>query len=137
MSEKKIFDLLHQMDTFTNQMMIRWNKIFDEDLGVSHILTLSFIQHNAPSRPSDVSKALGLTPPTVTHLVNKLVKKELVEREANENDRRIIYLVITTKGQEILEKAIESGQVLRKEIFLKLTEDERQQLLNLYKKLNQ
>ena len=137
MTNKNIFDLLHQMDTFTNQMTIRWNKIFNEDLGVSHILTLSFLQHNESSRPSDVSKALGLTPPTVTHLVNKLVKKGLVERQANDNDRRIIYLVITKQGQDVLEKAIESGQVLRKEVFLKLTDEERQQLLTLYKKLNQ
>ena len=73
----------------------------------------------------------------MTHLVNKLVKKGLVERQANDNDRRIIYLVITKQGQDVLEKAIESGQVLRKEVFLKLTDEERQQLLTLYKKLNQ
>src|SRR5699024_9176091 len=117
MTNKNIFYLLHQMDTFTNQMTIRWNKIFNEDLGVSHILTLSFLQHNQSSRPSDVSKTLRLTPPTVTHLVNKLVRIVLVERQTNDNEPRINYLIKTKQGQDVLEKAIESGQGLRKEVF--------------------
>lgn len=136
MPEKTIFDILHQMDTFTNSIMVKWNKIFNEDLGVSHILTLGFIKNNKKARPSDISKELGLTPPTVTHLVEKLVKKKLVERALDESDRRIIYLVITEKGEEILERANKDGQVLRREMFLKLSEEEREQLLSLYEKLN-
>ncbi|WP_368652792.1 MarR family winged helix-turn-helix transcriptional regulator [Ornithinibacillus sp. 4-3] len=136
MSEKTIFDILHQMDTFTNSVMIKWNKMFNEDLGVSNVLTLGFINNNKKARPSDISKKLGLTPPTVTHLVEKLVKKELVERVLDDSDRRIIYLVITEKGKEVLKRANIEGQVLRREMFLKLTEEERAQLLALYEKLN-
>lgn len=137
MSEKTIFDILHQMDTFTNSVMIKWNKMFNEDLGVSHVLTLGYLKRNKKARPSDISKELGLTPPTVTHLVNKLVKKELVERQLDATDRRIIYLVITEKGKETLKRASVEGQALRRELFLKLTEEEREQLLALYAKLNE
>lgn len=137
MSEKTIFDILHQMDTFTNSVMIKWNKMFNEDLGVSHVLTLGYLKRNKKARPSDISKELGLTPPTVTHLVNKLVKKELVERQLDATDRRIIYLVITEKGKETLKRASVEGQALRRELFLKLTEEEQEQLLALYAKLNE
>lgn len=137
MSDKTIFDILHQMDTFTNSVMIKWYKIFNEDLGISHVLTLGFIINNKKARPSDISKKLGLTPPTVTHLVEKLVKKELVERVLDDSDRRIIHLIITNKGKEVLERANIEGQILRKEMFLKLNEEEREQLLSLYAKLNE
>lgn len=136
MTEKTIFDILHQMDTFTNSIMIKWNKTFDEDLGVSHILALGFIKSNQKVRPSDISKELGLTPPTVTNLVGKLVKKKTVERSLDDSDRRIIYLAITEKGKEVLKRANKEGQVLRREMFLKLSEEERDQLLSLYEKLN-
>jgi len=136
MSEKTIFDILHQMDTFTNSVMIKWNKTFNENLGVTHVLTLGYINRNEKSRPSDISKELGLTPPTVTHLVEKLVQKKLVERVLDDSDRRIIYLVITEKGKEVLKRANVEGQKLRRELFLKLNEEEREQLLALYAKLN-
>lgn len=136
MSEKTIFDILHQMDTFTNSVMIKWNKTFNENLGVTHVLTLGYIKRNEKARPSDISKELGLTPPTVTHLVEKLVQKKLVERVLDDSDRRIIYLVITEKGKEVLKRANVEGQKLRRELFLKLNEEEREQLLALYAKLN-
>lgn len=136
MSDKTIFDIIHQMDTFTNRVMINWNKMFNEDLGISHVLTLGFINRNEKARPSDISKELGLTPPTVTHLVNKLVKKELVQRKLDASDRRIIYLEITKEGEEVLKRAHVEGQELRREFFLKLSGEERKQLLNIYAKLN-
>ncbi|WP_282938621.1 hypothetical protein [Paenibacillus sp. RC67] len=54
----------------------------------------------------------------------------------DESDRRIIYLGITDKGTDVLKRASLEGQRLRKDLFEKLTEQERTQLANLYKKLN-
>ncbi|MNB97916.1 transcriptional repressor MprA [compost metagenome] len=137
MTEQTIFELIHSMDQITNRLMIHWNKEFSENLGVSHILVLAHLNHNGKSRPSDIAKALGLTPPTLTHLSEKLVKKEFAVRLVDEEDRRIIYLEITKEGLNILNKAQEKGKDLRTKLFEKLTEDERQSLLATYDKLNQ
>lgn len=136
MYEETIFEILHNMDKVTNDLIIMWNKGFNKDLGVSHILVLGHLRKNGKSRPSDMAKALGLTPPTITHLTEKLVKKQLVTRSTDENDRRIIYLEITNAGEMILQEANESGQILRRNLFEKLTEEERQQMLHIYRKLN-
>lgn len=136
MKEETIFEIIHNMDKVTNNLIVQWNKIFNEDLGVSHILILGHLLVHGKSRPSDMAKTLGLTPPTVTHLSEKLVKKELVGRSADDTDRRIIYLDITGKGKDLLHRANEEGQVLRKNLFEKLTEEEREQLLYIYRKLN-
>ncbi len=137
MKEETIFEIIHNMDKVTNSLIIQWNKIFNEDLGVSHILVLGHLLVHGKSRPSDMAKTLGLTPPTVTHLSEKLVKKELAFRSADENDRRIIYLEITDEGRSLLDRANKEGQVLRKNLFEKLTDEERQQMLHIYRKLNQ
>ncbi|WP_066295313.1 MarR family winged helix-turn-helix transcriptional regulator [Bacillus sp. FJAT-29937] len=136
MSEETIFEIIHNMDKVTNDLIIRWNKGFNKDLGVSHVLVLGHLRVNGKSRPSDIAKALGLTPPTVTHLMEKLVKRQLVTRSTDETDRRIIYLEITNAGEMILKEANESGQILRKKLFEKLTDEERQQMLHIYRKLN-
>lgn len=136
MKNQTVFEILHNMDTFTNGLIIQWNKMFNESLGVSHILTLGYLHENGKSRPSLLAKELGLTPPTVTHLSEKLVDRHLVVRLQDEKDRRIILLDITDKGKEILERAHHKGYELRKTMFLKLTNEERKQMLHILKKLN-
>lgn len=136
MKEQTIFELIHSMDQVTNNLIIQWNKMFKESLGISHILVLSHLNKNGKSRPSDVARALELTPPSLTHLSEKLVQKELATRLVDEGDRRIVYLAITDKGTDMLNKAQEEGQTLRRNLFEKLTEEERQHLLSIYEKLN-
>ena len=136
MKEQTIFEIIHNMDQVTNQLIIQWNKIFHEDLGVSHILVLGHLCTHGKSRPSDIAKTLGFTPPTLTHLSEKLVKKKLIARLADESDRRIIYLAVTDEGKKVLEQANEEGQVLRKQLFEKLTNEEKIQLASIYQKLN-
>lgn len=136
MENETIFDLLHAMDQMTNKLIVHWNKTFNENLGVSHILVLSHLKEHGKSRPSDIAKALGLTPPSLTHLSEKLVKKGLAVRTADEADRRILYLSITDEGRIVLRRAHVEGQELRKKLFEKLTDEERKQLLAIYKKLN-
>ncbi|OCA91727.1 MarR family winged helix-turn-helix transcriptional regulator [Pseudobacillus wudalianchiensis] len=136
MEHETIFDLLHTMDQVTNKLIIHWNKTFKENLGISHILVLSHLNEHGKSRPSDIAKALGLTPPSLTHLSEKLIQKKLAVRLADENDRRILYLDITDTGRSVLKKAHLEGQYLRRKLFEKLTAEERKQLLAIYEKLN-
>ncbi|MVP00670.1 MarR family transcriptional regulator [Paenibacillus lutrae] len=136
MEEQTVFELIHNMDKFTNKLIVQWNKTFNEDLGVSHVLVLGHLKQNGKSRPSDIAKILGLTPPTLSYLSEKLVKKKLAVRMSDETDRRIIYLGITDQGAEVLKRASLEGQRLRRNLFEKLNEQERAELANLYKKLN-
>ncbi|WP_211750173.1 MarR family transcriptional regulator [Paenibacillus sp. Marseille-Q4541] len=136
MKEQTIFELIHNMDKFTNGVIVQWNKTFSDDLGVSHILVLGHLKQKGKSRPSDIAKILGFTPPTLSYLSEKLVGKKLVTRKMDESDRRIIYLEITDKGAEILKQATLEGERLRIKLFERLTEEERAQLAGLYKKLN-
>lgn len=136
MKERTIFEIIHNMDNFTSNLIIQWNKLFNEDLGVSHILVLAHLKTHGKSRPSDIAKVLGLTPPTLTHLAEKLVRKKLAIRIPDESDRRIIHLVITDEGNDMVMRANQEGAKLRKKMFEKLTDEEREQLLRIYEKLN-
>ncbi len=137
MKEQTVFEIIHNMDKVTNQLIVGWNKMFQEELGVSHILVLGHLAEQGKSRPSDIAKQLGLTPPTLTHLSEKLVQKQLATRLADEHDRRIIYLAITDAGKEAFERANEKGKVLRQQLFDRLTVEETKQLLEIYQKLNE
>nr|WP_207627675.1 MULTISPECIES: MarR family transcriptional regulator [Bacillaceae] len=123
------------MDKVNNRLIIEWNKMFNENIGISHVLVLSHLKNYGKSRPSDIAKALGIAPPSITHLSEKLIQKDLAVRVTDEVDKRILYLEIRDKGLKILTKAQEEGKMLRKQLFEKLSVEEQQQLLNIYTKL--
>ncbi|WP_136607415.1 MarR family winged helix-turn-helix transcriptional regulator [Paenibacillus dokdonensis] len=136
MEEQTIFELIQSMENFTNKLIVQWNKTFNEDLGVSHVLVLGHLKQNGRSRPSDIAKTLGLSPATLSYLSDKLVAKELAVRNVDESDRRIIYLEITDKGVEVLRRATLEGQRLKRVLFEKLTEQDRAQMAAIFKKLD-
>ncbi|WP_310550971.1 MarR family winged helix-turn-helix transcriptional regulator [Paenibacillus glufosinatiresistens] len=136
MEEQTIFEIIHNMDKVTNHLIIKWNKMFDQDLGISHILVLAHLRDSGRSRPSDIAKALGLTPATLTHLSGKLSRKRLIVRAADEDDRRIVYLEITPDGLEMLRRADLEGRRLRGRLFERLNDEEKRQLLAIFAKLS-
>ena len=70
--------------------------------------------------------------PNATRLMDKLCEKKFIERERCTNDRRVVYIKITTAGLQLLEEINESGSLS----FLdKLTNEEAIQLNNLLDKL--
>ena len=50
---------------------------------------------------TELADELGLTKPTVTVLVNKLVEKGYVTRVKSDEDRRSIHLIINKKGAKV------------------------------------
>ncbi|MFD1206497.1 MarR family winged helix-turn-helix transcriptional regulator [Sporosarcina contaminans] len=136
MSEQTIFELLHTIDQVTQKMLVKWRKTSNIDLGISHILALHELRTHGESRPSDLAKHLNFTPASLTHLSTKLTKNKLIERRQDEHDRRTTYWSITDRGIELLNQAQLDGQMLRKELFSHLSEEEQTTLLSIYKKLN-
>lgn len=52
-----------------------------------------------PRTMTEVAKDLGITTGTLTTAINKLVKKEYVERTRGEEDRRSVIIALTRKGK--------------------------------------
>ncbi|MFJ8262602.1 MarR family winged helix-turn-helix transcriptional regulator [Rummeliibacillus sp. NPDC094406] len=131
-----LFELLHEMDKVNAKMILCWKKLFQVNIGISHILVLSYLKDNGPSRPSDIAKYLEFAPASLTHLSDKLITNHYCLRKADSEDRRISYLALTQLGLDVLEQATVLGQELKKEYFKVLTDDEISQMLLIYTKLN-
>ena len=50
---------------------------------------------------SDIAQELGITLPSVTVAINKLVKKGYVEKVKGENDARTVYVKLTKSGSKM------------------------------------
>lgn len=69
------------------------------DLSVTEIHTIEAIGMYKPRTMSEVAGDLGITVGTLTTAINNLVKKEYVERQKDEKDRRVVKIVLTKKGK--------------------------------------
>ncbi len=64
---------------------------------------LSHLQGDSGARVGDLALWLGVRPPTVSQLVDALVSRGLVERYADETDRRAIRVRLSAEGRTMAE----------------------------------
>jgi len=80
------------------------------DLSIPQFRTLRFIQNNPNTSLSGLADFLGLTLPSVSKLVDGLVKQEVVFRQESPVDRRCLTLVLTPAGETIVNTARAEAQ---------------------------
>ena len=99
------------------------NLIRDEDDNVSvntnsQSALLSVLLRNGPTRMSDIGKLLKVSKPNITFLVDKLEEQNLISRENDKEDRRVINICLTEKGRKTIE---DSKATLHRKIIGKLS----------------
>jgi DNA-binding MarR family transcriptional regulator len=55
-------------------------------------------------KPSDLIEFLATTPAAITTLLDRMEKSELIARERDEKDRRIVWVNVTDKGKAEYER---------------------------------
>jgi DNA-binding MarR family transcriptional regulator len=69
------------------------------DISNNDMHILEAIGVETPKNMSSIAKRLSVTMGTLTTSMNSLVKKEYVNRERSERDRRVVYISLTEKGK--------------------------------------
>ena len=70
-----------------------------KDISVNDMHIIEAIGEKEPKNMSSVAKIMSVTVGTLTIAVNSLVKKGYVKRERSEQDRRVVYIMLTSKGK--------------------------------------
>jgi len=107
-------------------------------------ITLHMIYHlskNADENESgtkitDLSKAVQMSRPAVSQMLNCLEKKGLIERMMAKTDRRVVYAKLTQAGEEQLEKAHYQFHSWFDEIVEELGAEDTAELVRLINKLH-
>ncbi len=75
------------------------------DLTINQLKSIIYIYKKNRINPKGLADALNVTPSVVTGIVDRLVLHGLVERKASEGstDRRVQWLVVTDKGESLLD----------------------------------
>ena len=69
------------------------------DLSITEIHTIEAIGMYTEKTMSEVAQSLKITVGTLTTAINKLIKKQYVERKRIEEDRRVVLIKLTKRGK--------------------------------------
>lgn len=69
-------------------------------IGVSESAVLGHLLHNGPQTPTLIAARVGLTPASVTALLDRLSAVRLVVRTPNPRDRRSVIVSLTDLGKD-------------------------------------
>ena len=109
--------------------------LFQGKITVPQYVALEALNTDKPLKMKDIAKILKISLPAVTGLVGRLVAIKLAKRVYDSGDRRVIFIVLTSKGRKILEQTKLTRKKIISEIFSVLSEEERQVYLGILQKI--
>lgn len=101
------------------------------DLGLTNLQlgALGAVYRHSNCMMSDLAQDMFVVPPAATRIVDELVGKNLIERIADDKDRRVVRLRITEQGREAVDRVHQEASVLLAQVLEEMGEEEQLALL--------
>ncbi|MGM9522656.1 MAG: MarR family winged helix-turn-helix transcriptional regulator [Oscillospiraceae bacterium] len=110
------------------------NHYLNEEFKGENVALLYLLEHGA-STPGEISRALGVTTPRVTALINSLEVKKYVLRTHSLKDRRMAEVALTQDGHAAIEAVLGEIVSRTRQLLEQLGEEDAQAYLRIMKKL--
>lgn len=104
-------------------------------LTIENFMVLELLYNKGPHYIQTISEKLMIPSGSITYVVNKLEKKELVRKEQEPNNRRFWKVILTEKGEELFNEIFPLHVETIRNMLSSLNEDEKEQLAILLKKV--
>ena len=102
------------------------------DIALHHIIIMKVLQESGKLHSSEIGDMTAIAKPQITHSIDNLVKKGLVERRWDARDRRKINIRLTQKGRDKLEIIDEIIRSHLKARLSTLSDDELEKLADSF-----
>ena len=93
-------------------------------LGVGQLKVLFFISNRGSTTTGKLAAALEVTPTNVTGIIDRLLEKNLITRTGDPDDRRVLLLRTTPRGDELVSELRQKRKERMTELFSRLTDEE-------------
>ena len=115
-----------------NHMM---RMLYEGKASQSRILIILYEQKVMTQK--DLTEFLGIKPGSVSEILAKLERAELIIRVHSENDHRTMEISLTDEGEKLAKEAFRRRHERHEQMFICLTEEEQKTLLLLLEKLDE
>jgi DNA-binding MarR family transcriptional regulator len=101
----------------------------------SQMVTLMRIYEKTATRVGVLSKEMHVSAPTITGVIDRLLRNGYLRRAHDKIDRRVVNVELTNKGKELVEHILSEINKRWYKILIRLTEQERENYLRILKKI--
>ena len=131
--------LAHTIALISNLMGQLEAEAFEQEgfseLSLRQVLYLETIAKMEAPTFSELADKLGVTKPSVTALVHKLIRMGYVQKTQSTEDRRVYHIVLAPKGEQFTEMHDNIHQLLAARLAENLDQAEVQQLNTILQKV--
>ncbi|GGN55854.1 MarR family winged helix-turn-helix transcriptional regulator [Oceanobacillus indicireducens] len=100
---------------------------------LSDFSILEALYHKGRQTIKQISEAVLINTGSITYVIDKLEKNELLRRTNCKDDRRVIYIEITDKGKEVMNEVFPKHQARIEEVFEGISEEHKEILIETIK----
>ena len=98
-------------------------------LTMTQLRALFSLRAEGGSSAGALAETLGVTPSTLTRLMDRLARNQLIRREPDERDRRLVRHVLTDEGMRTVEEVERVGRARMNLILEHLSPDQLDRLV--------
>jgi DNA-binding MarR family transcriptional regulator len=119
---QEIVDLQRKVDQARRRRGL--DSWLDLPLTMAQLKSLFFISNQAGTTSGKLAAALGVTPTNVTGIIDRLVRRGLVTRAENAEDRRMLLLTLTPRGDELVVRLRELRRSYLMQLLARLDDED-------------
>lgn len=105
----------------------------DEDVTLPQYRLLVVLSTRGSQPATELASMLGVAPPTVTRMCDRLVRKGLVSRSSSEQDRRQVVVSLTEAGSHLTETVVAHRRELIVELLKKVPKERHPGLIEAFR----
>jgi DNA-binding MarR family transcriptional regulator len=110
---------------------------FSEGLQLTRTQLEILLMLESPQTTGDLAQRLFLTQSAVTQTIDTLVRRDLVERQPDADDRRVTRLALSAAGKELTSHISSLRRKYMQEMVARLSESEIEAMISINEKLTQ
>jgi len=142
MRKKELREYILQLDNLLPVLIKHFqipdpHRLFGIKVTLQQYLALDILTKKGKCMMTELSQALGVALSTMTELANRLVKRRFVKKIKDSKDHRIVWVNLTRRGLRIIQEINKKKQRHISSILEKLTQHERQILIDILKRISQ
>ena len=131
LSEKKVCDNVIDIEKYlrnVDYIIRKKGRVIINDFGITvpQFTALQFLISEGDLTIGDLSQKMALACSTITDLVDRMEKTELVVRKKDEKDKRVVRVEAQPVGYELVQKVLEKRRLYLAEKLNEFEEDDKE-----------
>lgn len=108
---------------------LRFRAWADQGLTTAQLRVLFMVREQPGVTAGELAGRLAVTPPTISGIVDRLVRLGLMRREDDASDRRLVRSQLTAAGEESCTKLERGGEIFTRRLLIEMEDRDLQKLI--------